>query len=74
MQTIVDRGRGAYLEFLLTLLKARRQDGVTPQVIALSAVLGDLGGLDSWLDAAVIARTERPIPLLEGVLGARRDV
>jgi replicative superfamily II helicase len=69
VQTIVDRDRGANLEFLLTLLKARRPDGVTPQVIALSAVLGDLGGLDSWLDCTVIARTERPIPLLEGILG-----
>ncbi len=69
IQTIVDPGRGAYLEFLLTLLKARRPEGVAPQVIALSAVLGDLGGLDSWLDASVIARTERPVPLLEGVLG-----
>ena len=69
VQTIVDPGRGAYLEFLLTLLKARRPEGVAPQVVALSAVLGDLGGLESWLDANVIARTERPVPLLEGVLG-----
>ncbi|MFB4285506.1 DEAD/DEAH box helicase [Nonomuraea sp. MTCD27] len=69
VQTIVDPGRGAYLEFLLTVLKARRPEGVTPQVVALSAVLGDLGGLDSWLDVNVIVRTGRPIPLLEGVLG-----
>ncbi|MFG1879306.1 DEAD/DEAH box helicase [Sphaerisporangium sp. NPDC049003] len=69
VQTIVDSGRGAYLEFLLTVLKARRPEGVAPQVVALSAVLGDLGGLESWLDANVIARTERPVPLLEGVLG-----
>ncbi|WP_433221454.1 DEAD/DEAH box helicase [Dactylosporangium sp. CS-047395] len=69
VQTIVDPNRGAYLEFLLTVLKARRPEGVAPQVVALSAVLGDLGGLDSWLDANVIARTERPVPLLEGVLG-----
>jgi replicative superfamily II helicase len=69
VQTIVDPGRGAYLEFLLTLLKTRRPEGVAPQVVALSAVLGGLGGLDSWLDANVIARTERPVPLSEGVLG-----
>lgn len=69
VQTIVDPDRGARLEFLLTLLKARRPEGVAPQVVALSAVLGDLGGLDSWLDANVIAQTERPVPLLEGVLG-----
>lgn len=70
VQTIVDPSRGAYLEFLLTLLKARRPEGVAPQVVALSAVLGDLGGLDSWLDTNVIIRTERPVPLLEGVLGS----
>ncbi|WP_125911316.1 MULTISPECIES: DEAD/DEAH box helicase [Pseudonocardia] len=69
VQTLVDRGRGAYLEFLLTLLKVRRAVGVAPQVVALSAVLGDLGGLDSWLEATVIRRNERPVPLLEGVLG-----
>jgi replicative superfamily II helicase len=42
--------------------------GVEPQLIALSAVLGDLGGLDSWLDAHLLHRTERPVPLDEGVL------
>lgn len=72
VQTIVDRGRGPDLEFLLTLLKVRRDDGIAPQVIALSAVLGELGelgGFDSWLDANTIHRTERPVPLSEGVLG-----
>jgi helicase len=69
VQTIVDPGRGAYLEFLLTLRKVRRSTGVTPQIVALSAVLGDLGALDSWLEATVIRRDERPVPLLEGVLG-----
>ncbi|TDP37651.1 DEAD/DEAH box helicase [Nocardia ignorata] len=69
VQMLVDPSRGEYLEFLLTLLKVRRSEGITPQVIALSAVLGDLRGLDSWLDANTIARTERPVPLLEGVLG-----
>ena len=37
--------------------------------MALSAVLGDLRGLDSWLDAEVVRLTKRPVPLLEGVLG-----
>jgi replicative superfamily II helicase len=54
VQTIVDPGRCAYLEFLLTLLKVRRSTGVAPQIVALSAVLGDLGALDSWLEATVI--------------------
>ncbi|MFL6125418.1 DEAD/DEAH box helicase [Actinophytocola sp.] len=69
VQSIVDRERGPGLELLLTLLKVRHDEGIAPQVVALSAVLGDLGGLDSWLEATVIRRTERPVPLLEGVLG-----
>jgi replicative superfamily II helicase len=68
VQSIVDPSRGANLEFLLTLLKSRSADGVEPQIIALSAVLGALGGLDSWLDANLLRRTERPVPLEEGVL------
>ena len=56
------------LEFLLTLIKSRKAEGVEPQLIALSAVLGDLGGLDSWLEAHLLRRTERPVPLDEGVL------
>lgn len=69
VQTIVDRTRGPGLEFLLTLLAVRRAESITPQVIALSAVLGDLGGLDSWLQANFVRRTDRPVPLAEGVLG-----
>ncbi len=68
IQTVVDPGRGAELEFLLTLIKSRKAQGIEPQLIALSAVLGDLGGLDSWLDAHLLHRTERPVPLDEGVL------
>jgi len=68
VQTVVDPGRGSSLEFLLTLIKSRKSQGIEPQLIALSAVLGDLGGLDSWLDAHLLRRTERPVPLEEGVL------
>ena len=68
VQTLVDPGRGPDLEFLLTLIKSRRDAGIDPQLIALSAVLGDLGGLDSWLEAHLLCRTERPVPLDEGVL------
>lgn len=48
-----DRGRlpGANLEFLLTLLRVRRASGVEPQLIALSAVIGDTHGLERWLGA-----------------------
>ena len=68
VQTLVDTGRGANLELLLTLIKSRKDVGVEPQLIALSAVLGDLGGLDSWLQAHLLRRTERPVPLEEGIL------
>jgi helicase len=68
VQTVVDPSRGPELEFLLTLIKSRKAEGIEPQLIALSAVLGDLGGLDSWLDAHLLHRTKRPVPLDEGVL------
>jgi helicase len=68
VQTIIDRSRGAWLEFLLTLIKSRGGEGIEPQLIALSAVLGDLDGLDSWLGAYLLQRDERPVPLEEGVL------
>ncbi|MEV6349906.1 DEAD/DEAH box helicase [Actinoplanes sp. NPDC051851] len=68
IQTIVDPERGPSLELLLTLIKARRENGARPQLIALSAVLGELGGLDSWLQAELLIRTDRPVPLDEGLL------
>jgi helicase len=67
-QNLVDPGRGPGLEFLLTLVKSRTGERIKPQLIALSAVLGDLGGLDSWLDAHLLCSSERPVPLEEGVL------
>lgn len=74
VQMIIDDSRGTNLEFLMTLLRARRADGVEPQLIALSAVIGDTGGLDRWLDAGLLLRSERPVPLDEGVLGPNGSV
>jgi helicase len=71
LQTITDSSRGANLEFLLTLIRSRRAQGIEPQLVMLSAVLGDIGGLDSWLGARYLRRDERPVPLQEGVV--RRD-
>jgi superfamily II DNA/RNA helicase len=68
-QLIADPGRGVTLEFLLTMLKVRTK-GRPPQVILLSAVIGDANGLDRWLDAELLRRTDRPVPLDEGVLRA----
>ena len=68
VQTISDRTRGANLEFLLTLLRMRRRSGIEPHTIALSAVIGDPHGLDRWLGARLLRRSERPVPLDEGLL------
>ena len=54
VQMIADRSRGANLEFILTLLKMRRRYGIEPQLIALSAVIGDTNGLERWLDARLL--------------------
>jgi helicase len=67
-QMIADEGRGANLEFILTLIRMRRREGVEPQVIALSAVIGDTNGLEHWLGARLLRRSERPVPLDEGLL------
>ena len=68
VQMVADASRGINLEFLLTLLKARRRHGIAPQVIALSAVIGDTNGLERWLGARLLRREQRPVPLDEGVL------
>lgn len=68
VQMIADPSRGANLEFLLTLLRARRRTGIEPQLVALSAVIGDTNGLERWLAARLLSRTDRPVPLDEGVL------
>ncbi len=68
VQMIADQNRGANLEFLLTLLRMRRRDGSEPQIIALSAVIGDTNGLERWLGGRLLRRVERPVPLDEGAL------
>jgi helicase len=68
VQMIADESRGANLEFILTLLRMRRGEGLEPQLIALSAVIGDTNGLERWLGARLLRRVERPVPLDEGVI------
>lgn len=70
VQMIADDSRGANLEFILTLLRMRRKLGVEPQLVALSAVIGDTNGLERWLGARLLRRDERPVPLDEGLLRA----
>jgi len=70
IQMVADPSRGVNLEFLLTMLRLRRRAGTNPQIIALSAVIGDTNGLERWLGARLLRRTERPVPLDEGILRA----
>jgi helicase len=67
-QTLTDASRGSNLEFVLTLLNNRRGQTGAPQIITLSAVVGDLGGLDRWLGGRHLRSDHRPVPLVEGVL------
>ena len=63
-----DKERGRSVELLLGLLRARRKKGQRVQIVALSAALGDLGGLPEWLDAVLVTPDPRPVPLRVGVV------
>ena len=68
-QFITDPSRGISVELLLTLLVTARERGISPQLLALSAVIGDINDLDAWLGCRKLVTTKRPVPLTEGVLG-----
>jgi replicative superfamily II helicase len=68
VQTISDQNRGPSLEFLMTLIRSGLGRGGSPQVVALSAVIGDTNGLERWLGANLLRSDYRPIPLRESVL------
>jgi replicative superfamily II helicase len=70
VQMIADESRGTNLEFILTLLQMQRRQGIEPQLVLLSAVIGDTNGLERWLGARLLRRNERPVPLDEGILCA----
>lgn len=72
-QMIADKSRGANLEFVLTLIKMRRAQGIEPQIIALSAVIGETNGLERWIGGDLLRRTERPVPLDEGIINGNGD-
>ena len=67
-QFIIDPKRGIGIELLLTNLIAARKHGINPQIIALSAVIGDVNHFDKWLGCQTLATNDRPVPLVEGVL------
>lgn len=64
-----ERARGTSVELLLALLRKRRAAaGRRPQIVALSAALGDMGGLPDWIEANPVAPDARPRPLRSGVV------
>ncbi|HXS54010.1 MAG TPA: DEAD/DEAH box helicase [Usitatibacter sp.] len=67
-QFITDPNRGIVVELLLTLLIRARDRGINPQLLVLSAVIGNINAFDQWLGCEKLVTTERPVPLLEGVL------
>jgi replicative superfamily II helicase len=68
VQTLSDRTRGANLEFLLTVLRAGIGRIDPPQIVALSAVIGDTHDFERWLGGGLLRTTERPVPLRERVI------
>lgn len=67
-QFVTDPNRGIAVELLLTHLIAARERGVAPQIVALSAVIGDINDFDIWLGCGRLITDERPVRLVEGVL------
>src|SRR3990170_7357091 len=65
LQMIGDSSRGQVLE--LALLKVLNS-GYKPQIIGLSAVLGEVEGLAAWLRCKLLLEHKRPVELLQGIL------
>lgn len=70
-QFVTDKTRGINVELLLTNLILQRQNGIEPQIVALSAVIGDTNHFDEWLNCKLLQTDKRPIPLIEGVIDRR---
>ncbi len=58
-----DPRRGPTVEIILTLLKSI----ITPQVIGLSATIGNPQELADWLKATLVQDTWRPVELKQGI-------
>lgn len=67
-QFITDPNRGISVELLLTHLLNVRERGIHPQLIVLSAVIGDTNNFESWLGCRKLITDKRPVPLTEGVM------
>jgi helicase len=58
-----DSARGPTLEIILTLLK----DLIKPQIIGLSATIGNPKELANWLDSSLVIDSWRPVELKKGI-------
>ncbi|MEM6839981.1 MAG: DEAD/DEAH box helicase [Cyanobacteria bacterium P01_C01_bin.120] len=67
-QFITDSTRGIAVELLLTNLLTARERGIEPQIVVLSAVIGNVNHFDEWLGCQTLMTNERPVPLVEGVI------
>ena len=65
LQMVGDKSRGARLEILLTKVLLAKSK---PQIIGLSAVLGNAGQVAKWMGATLCESKERPVELRKGVL------
>lgn len=67
-QFITNPSRGISVELLLTYLLTARERGIAPQIVALSAVIGNTNGFEHWLQCRALVHARRPVPLEEGVI------
>ncbi|MEL7358241.1 MAG: DEAD/DEAH box helicase [Cyanobacteria bacterium J06560_6] len=67
-QFIADPSRGIVVELMLAYLKRLQAQAIAPQLILLSATIGQLNGFDEWLDVQALVSDTRPVPLEFGVL------
>lgn len=67
-QFITDPQRGITVELIFALLLRARDRAITPQLIVLSAVIGNVNTFDRWLGVGLLVSKQRPVPLIEGVL------
>ena len=68
-QFISDSNRGIVVEMILTKLKiVKEQINIKPQLLLLSATIGDINDFDIWLGIDKLITKERPVPLEFGVL------
>lgn len=70
-QFITDPQRGIIVELIFSMLLRARQRGIEPQLVILSAVIGNLNSFDRWLNIPLLMSEKRPVPLIEGVLDRR---